>query len=182
MWVFVGVSERGAPPANTNQVILYVAVAHTYMYIHTPRLPPNLPSSRASRPSVYLSVSVHPLPTTTYRKSGRNECAATHDRSRILFDATGSFTPFRSFAKNKANASSLFFMKTETRYFSPRSVRNFKPKFPRIYTPPMYPAYVFAITTITIGNCRRRAESPPPFTSAKLSGLIARKIRPDFET
>lgn len=68
---------------------------YTYVHIHTPRLPPTLlPFSRASRPKYtcpFLSTRYRPRRTG----SRRNECAATHDRSGISFDATGSFTPFR---------------------------------------------------------------------------------------
>lgn len=35
MWVFVGVSERGAPSANTNQVILYIRMVVAYLCIYT---------------------------------------------------------------------------------------------------------------------------------------------------
>lgn len=176
MWVFVGVSERGAPPASTNQVILYVAAAYTYVHIHTPRLPPTLPFSRASRPEYtcppFLSTRHRPRRTG----SRRNECAATHDRSRISFDATGSFTSFRSFARQQGNYS--IFDENRARYFSPRNV----PSVPGLSFDESIPSHVSCVCLRHHDNDRQLPSPPPPFMSAKLSGLIARKIRPDFET
>jgi len=120
-----------------------------------------------------------PFLSTRYRSrhtgSRCNKCAATHDRLRISFDATESFTPL--FTKNK-NASSSYLIKAENTFLRENELLT------SVSTnlPLLYRAYVSAITTITIDNCCRRAESPAPFTSAKLSVLIARKIRSDFET
>jgi len=77
MWVFVGVSERGAPSANTNQVIQYMygrliyLCVYIYIYTHT--------HTHTSRAREYLSVSVHSLLAATCRKSPQRMCG--HPRS-----------------------------------------------------------------------------------------------------
>lgn len=87
MWVFVGVSERGTPSANTNQVILvYVWLPHIgtyvyiYIYIHTSVF------SRAENTCPFLSTHYW-LPEV----AATNVRPPTIDRG-ISPDTTGSFT------------------------------------------------------------------------------------------
>lgn len=183
MWVFVGVSERGgsAGEYKSGHPVCGLPRVPMRTHIHTPRLPSTLPPSRSGVPVRFCPLAM----TATYRKSPQRMCG--HSRSiGDLLRRDGIVYSVSLFRAKHGSAASPFLMKSERpTLLSDKCVLNSKPsKFRRIYSPPPFPhvylAYVSAVTAITIGNCRRRAESPSPFTSAKLSGLIARKIRPDF--
>lgn len=74
-------------------------------------------------------------------------------------------------------SSSLFLMKAEPDIFLREAFRTPGPSFDESIS-----SRVSCVRLRHHDNDRQLPSPPPPFTSAKLSGLIARKIRPDFET